>query len=87
MFPIKPVEYAWLQLRFTEMLKEEIPTLTNLSPLDSTTLTRFIDLPVAEASVPSGYFLTDSAQVRFSRDDTATPNGNCGFRSVVRVEI
>ncbi len=44
-------------------------------------------VPIAEANVPNGNFNTDNAQVKFNRNNTATPNGNNGFRSVVRALV
>ena len=83
---IKPLEYAALQQRCTEFLKAQ-RGLQNLSPLDSTTFTRFLDLPIAEASVPSGDFSTGHARVGFGGSSAAAPYGSGGFRSVVRVEV
>ncbi|MBI5022994.1 MAG: AAA family ATPase [Candidatus Magasanikbacteria bacterium] len=88
-YSMNPHEYAALQVLFTKRTQSEsaVP-LTDLTPLDSNTWTRFIHLPFSSGgSVPSGCFYPDDRRLGFGWGGAAGADAGGGFRLSVRTEI
>ncbi|MBI4276311.1 hypothetical protein HY629_00535 [Candidatus Uhrbacteria bacterium] len=89
---MNPAEYATTQAQYTRTLHETTDAmghpLTTLNPLDITTWTRFINVPLSSfGHVPDAGWVPDNHQLQFGGDGPVNRDAAHGFRLAVRLAL